>query len=512
MDVLRRGLKPSDIITRDSLENAIAGVAMSGGSTNAVLHLLALAREAGIDLTIDDFDRISEATPLLCDLQPGGQYVAVDLFEAGGVALVAQRLREAGMLHEDAITVTGRTIGEHADAATETEGQRVVRPLDDPIKASGGLAILRGNLAPEGCVVKLVGHERRHHSGPARVFESEEAAMDAVTHGGIAAGDVVIIRNEGPAGGPGMREMLAVTAAINGAGLGEAGRAADRRALLRRHARLHGRPRRARGLPRRSDRRRPRRRRRHDRRRQPAHRRRAWRTRRSPRASPPTARRRTPTAPASWPSTRRSSAAPSQGAVTLVDVARAAIAHRDRHRLDAAPLLGPVLGRRCEPLRRRAAHTSASRPGGITRLAPSRSARCVAETHGDDADRRRRAVPGRGRGGQPLARCGPLHPHHEPPLARRPRGDRRAGSTAIGLGLRRSLLLDGQDRPLPPARDRPADRRQPGEPRAAPHEAGIGAATIRHPWNESVLATHDVIAARDWPELERLLEPLLRSG
>jgi dihydroxy-acid dehydratase len=221
MDVLRRGLKPSDIITRDSLENAIAGVAMSGGSTNAVLHLLALAREAGVDLTIDDFDRISEATPLLCDLQPGGQYVAVDLYEAGGVALVAQRLREAGMLHENAITVSGRTIGEHADEATEAEGQRVVRPLDDPIKTSGGLAILRGNVAPDGCVVKLVGHERRFHSGPARVFEGEEAAMDAVTHGGISKGDVMIIRNEGPAGGPGMREMLAVTAAINGAGLGE---------------------------------------------------------------------------------------------------------------------------------------------------------------------------------------------------------------------------------------------------------------------------------------------------
>ncbi len=221
LDVLRSGLKPSDIITKESLENAIAGVAMSGGSTNAVLHLLALAREAGVDLTIDDFDRISEKTPLLCDLKPGGRFVAVDLFEAGGVPLVASRLLEAGLLHEDAPTVTGRTVGQEARAAVELEGQEVVRPLSDPISPSGGLAILHGNLAPEGCVVKLVGHERRRHEGPARVFEGEELAMEAVTAGTIQAGDVVIIRNEGPAGGPGMREMLAVTAAINGAGLGE---------------------------------------------------------------------------------------------------------------------------------------------------------------------------------------------------------------------------------------------------------------------------------------------------
>lgn len=221
MDVLRSGLKPSDVITRESLENAIAGVAMSGGSTNAVLHLLALARESGIDLTIDDFDRISEKTPLLCDLKPGGRFVAVDLFEAGGVPVVASRLLEAGLLHENAPTVTGRTIGQEARAAVEQEGQEVVRPLSDPISPSGGLAILHGNLAPEGCVVKLVGHERRHHEGPARVFEGEELAMEAVTAGTIQPGDVVIIRNEGPAGGPGMREMLAVTAAINGAGLGE---------------------------------------------------------------------------------------------------------------------------------------------------------------------------------------------------------------------------------------------------------------------------------------------------
>jgi dihydroxy-acid dehydratase len=221
MDVLNRGLRPSDVITTQSLENAIAAVATSGGSTNAVLHLLAVASEAGVDLDIDDFDRIAERTPLTCDLKPGGRFVATDLYEAGGVPVVAKRLQEAGLLNEDAITVTGRTIGEHAREAAETPGQQVVRPLDDPIKPTGGLAILRGNLAPEGCVVKLSGHERRHHTGPARVFESEEDAMKAVVEQALKPGDVVVIRNEGPAGGPGMREMLAVTAAINGAGLGE---------------------------------------------------------------------------------------------------------------------------------------------------------------------------------------------------------------------------------------------------------------------------------------------------
>jgi dihydroxy-acid dehydratase len=221
MDVLRRGQRPSDIITRESLENAIAAVAASGGSTNAVLHLLAVAREAGVALDIDDFDRISERTPLLCDLKPGGHYNAVDLFHAGGVPVLLQRLQEAGILHEDAPTVDDTTIGEVARAATETPGQKVIRPLADPIKATGGLAILRGNLAPEGCVVKLAGHERRHHTGPARVFEGEAAAMDAVTHGRIQPGDVVVIRNEGPVGGPGMREMLSVTGAISGAGLGD---------------------------------------------------------------------------------------------------------------------------------------------------------------------------------------------------------------------------------------------------------------------------------------------------
>jgi dihydroxy-acid dehydratase len=221
MDVLDRGLRPSDIITKDSLENAIAAIATSGGSTNGVLHLLAVAREAGVELDIDDFDRISEMTPMLCDLKPGGRYVAKDLYEAGGIELVTQRLLDLGLLHENAITVTGRTIGDHARDAVETEGQRVVRPLDDPIKATGGLAILRGNLAPDGCVVKLSGHERRLHTGPARVFEGEEAAMAAVVAGSIEQGDVIVIRDEGPAGGPGMREMLAVTAALNGQGMGE---------------------------------------------------------------------------------------------------------------------------------------------------------------------------------------------------------------------------------------------------------------------------------------------------
>jgi dihydroxy-acid dehydratase len=221
MDVLERNLRPSDIITRESLENAIAAVAGSGGSTNGVLHLLAVAAEMGIELSIDDFDRISDSTPLICDLRPGGRYVAPDLFDAGGVPLFVKRLKEAGLLHDDAVTVTGETIGEIADKADEKPGQRVVRPLDDPLAPTGGLAILRGNLAPEGCVVKLAGHERRLHTGPARVFESEEAAMEAVTANRIGSGDVVVIRNEGPAGGPGMREMLAVTAALVGQGLGE---------------------------------------------------------------------------------------------------------------------------------------------------------------------------------------------------------------------------------------------------------------------------------------------------
>jgi dihydroxy-acid dehydratase len=221
MDVLAAGRTPSQIITKPALENAIAAVAMSGGSTNGVLHLLAVAREMGVPLSIEEFDHISERTPLLCDLQPGGQYAATDLYEAGGVPLVINRMAQAGVLNGDAITVTGRTIGEHAAEASETPGQRVVRELSEPLKPTGGFAILRGNVAPEGCVVKLAGHERRLHTGPARVFEGEEAAMQAVLAREIKEGDVVVIRGEGPAGGPGMREMLAVTAALVGEGLGE---------------------------------------------------------------------------------------------------------------------------------------------------------------------------------------------------------------------------------------------------------------------------------------------------
>jgi dihydroxy-acid dehydratase len=222
MDVLRRGQLPSEIITKPALENAIAAVATSGGSTNGVLHLLAVAREIGVPLEIDEFDAVSERTPLLCDLQPGGRYVATDLYAAGGVPLVLKRMLEAGLLRSDAQTVTGRTIGEHAAEAKETEGQRVVRPVEDPIKPTGGFAILRGNIAPEGCVVKLAGHERRGHRGAARVFDGEEAAMAAVLAREINEGEVIVIRGEGPAGGPGMREMLAVTAALVGEGMGEA--------------------------------------------------------------------------------------------------------------------------------------------------------------------------------------------------------------------------------------------------------------------------------------------------
>ncbi len=221
MQVLADDLRPNRIITRESLENAIATVCMSGGSTNGVLHLLAVANEAGIELSIDDFDEISNRTPLLGDLKPGGRFVAKDLYEAGGVGVLAKRLDEAGVLNREAITVTGRTIGEEADAAQETDGQEVVRPLSDPLKPTGGLVILRGNLAPQGCVVKVAGEERRKHTGPARVFGSEEKCFAVVEQQGIKPGDVVVIRNEGPSGGPGMREMLQVTAALVGEGIGD---------------------------------------------------------------------------------------------------------------------------------------------------------------------------------------------------------------------------------------------------------------------------------------------------
>ena len=221
MDVLKRGVRPSHIVTRESFENAIASVATTGGSTNAVLHLMAIAREAGVPLNLEDFDRISARTPQLADLKPGGRFVAIDLHRAGGTRLVASRLKQAGVLHTSAMTVSGRTIGEEADAAVETAGQDVVRPVATPLKASGGLVILRGNLAPDGCVVKVAGHDYGTFRGPARVFESEESAFEAVQGGHIKAGDVLVIRQEGPKGGPGMREMLGVTAAIVGAGLGD---------------------------------------------------------------------------------------------------------------------------------------------------------------------------------------------------------------------------------------------------------------------------------------------------
>ena len=221
MELLKKDLRPRQIITRKSLENAIAAVATTGGSTNAVLHLLAVAYEAGIKLSIDDFDRINRKVPLLADLKPGGRFAAADLYAAGGTTLVAERLLEAGLLHANQPTVTGRTIGEEAKEAVETPGQQVLRPLTNPIKATGGLVILKGNLAPEGCVVKVAGHSMMHFRGPARVFDREEDAFVAVKAGQIKAGDVVVIRYEGPSGGPGMREMLGVTAAIVGAGLGD---------------------------------------------------------------------------------------------------------------------------------------------------------------------------------------------------------------------------------------------------------------------------------------------------
>src|SRR5258706_11273729 len=221
MDAVRAGRKARDIATRQAFENAIASVAATGGSTNAVLHLLAMAREAEVDLKLEDFQTISQRTPLLVDLKPGGKYVALDVDNAGGWPVVAKRMVDGGYAHKDAMTVTGRTFGAEAAEARETVGQDVIRALDNPIKKTGGLVILKGNLAPEGCVIKVAGTNRKEHRGPARVFNREEDAMAAVTGGKIKAGDVLVIRYEGPRGGPGMREMLGVTGAIVGAGLGE---------------------------------------------------------------------------------------------------------------------------------------------------------------------------------------------------------------------------------------------------------------------------------------------------
>ena len=221
MDLLRRDVTPSKIITKAAIENAIAGVAATGGSTNAVLHLLAIANEAKIPLSIDDFDRISSRTPVLADLKPSGRFVATDLFNAGGTALVAKRLLDAKLMNGDCITVTGRTIAEEAAQAKEAPKQEVVKTVAAPLKPTGGLVILKGNLAPEGCVIKVAGHNFVTFRGPARVFDTEEAAFNAVGDGTIKAGDVVVIRYEGPRGGPGMREMLAVTGALVGAGLGD---------------------------------------------------------------------------------------------------------------------------------------------------------------------------------------------------------------------------------------------------------------------------------------------------
>jgi len=221
MDILRRGVRPSDILTRQAFENAIASVAATGGSTNAVLHLLAMAREAGVSLKIEDFDAISSRTPIIADLKPGGRFVAVDVHRAGGIPLIAKKLVEAGLIDGSQMTPSGRTISEEAARVVEAPGQEVIRPVTNPLKKTGGLLILKGNLAPEGCVVKVAGHERMYHRGPARVFDCEEDAMKAVTSRSIMPGDVVVIRYEGPRGGPGMREMLGVTAALVGQGLGE---------------------------------------------------------------------------------------------------------------------------------------------------------------------------------------------------------------------------------------------------------------------------------------------------
>jgi dihydroxy-acid dehydratase len=221
MELLRKGITAKQIVTREAFENAIFSVVAAGGSTNAVLHLLAMAKEAGVELHLDDFGDISAKTPLLADMKPWGKYTAVDLFNAGGNALLAKRLLDAGLLHRGQMTASLKTLDEEALAAKELPGQDVVHPLSDPIKTTGGLMILHGNLVPEGCVVKTSGHEQPYHRGPARVFDREENAMDAAVKGEIKKGDVIIVRYEGPRGGPGMREMLGLTAALVGQGLGE---------------------------------------------------------------------------------------------------------------------------------------------------------------------------------------------------------------------------------------------------------------------------------------------------
>jgi dihydroxy-acid dehydratase len=221
MDLLRRGVRPLDILTRDAFENAIAAATGTGGSTNSVLHLLAMAREADIPLTIDDFDTISRRTPIIADLRPGGTYVALDVDRAGGIQLIGKRMVDAHLVHADTQTVTGQTLGQATASAVETPGQKVISTAEHPFKSTGGLVILHGNLAPDGAVVKMAGHEREYHRGPARIFDREEDAMHAIDARKIVAGDVVVIRYEGPKGGPGMREMLGVTAAIVGQGLGE---------------------------------------------------------------------------------------------------------------------------------------------------------------------------------------------------------------------------------------------------------------------------------------------------
>ena len=221
MDLLRRGVRPLDILTRQAFENAIASVAATGGSTNAVLHLLAMAREAGVPLTIDDFDAISARTPIIADLKPAGRFMAVDVYKAGGIPVIVQKLLEGGFIDGSQMTPSGRTLAEEAQLAVETPGQEVVRPTSNPIRKTGGLVILRGNLAPEGCVLKVAGMEKTYHRGPACVFDCEGDAMRAVMSKSIKPGDVVVLRYEGPRGGPGMQEMLGVTGALYGEGLGE---------------------------------------------------------------------------------------------------------------------------------------------------------------------------------------------------------------------------------------------------------------------------------------------------